>query len=63
MNDELVTAVAKAIYNTHWRRPTPHWDTASRDVKEWVRKQAVSAIRAETQYRLEYPDEPHDLDE
>ena len=41
-----IEAVARAIYETHWRRPAPRWDEASDDVRDWVRKQALSAINA-----------------
>ncbi len=40
-----IEAVAKAIYETHWRRPSG-WDEASEDVRDWVSAQALSAINA-----------------
>jgi|GraSoiStandDraft_46_1057282.scaffolds.fasta_scaffold365520_3 hypothetical protein len=46
MNNELIEQVARAIYRTHWRAPTPVWENASEDVRNWVRKQAQSAIEA-----------------
>jgi hypothetical protein len=57
MTDDLIQSVAKSIYNTHWRGPASHWDTASHDLKEWVRKQAISAIKAYDDYRSEHPEE------
>jgi hypothetical protein len=39
-----IEAVAQAIYATHRRRSAPDWDSASEDVKNWVRAQAMSAI-------------------
>jgi len=44
MSDKLIEQVARAIYRTHWRAPSPVWENASDDVKDWVRKQAMSAI-------------------
>lgn len=44
MVDDMLEAVAKAIYMTHWREGCPIWDNASENVKQWVRKQAEAAI-------------------
>jgi hypothetical protein len=41
---ELIEALARAIYSTHWKPPAPEWAMASDNVKEWVRAQARSAI-------------------
>jgi hypothetical protein len=41
-----IEAVATAIYSTHWRAPSPPWSEASEEVRDWVRKQALSAINA-----------------
>ena len=51
MNDKLIERVAQAIYRTHWRAPSPVWESASDRVKEWVREQAVSAIEAAQEVR------------
>lgn len=45
MIEPLLDTVAEAIYNTHWRERGPTWRDASADVKDFVRKQAVEAIR------------------
>ena len=45
MSAEIET-VAMAIYSTHWRAPSPTWDEASEEVRDWVRKQALSAMNA-----------------
>ncbi len=41
-----IDQVAKAIYATHWRKPSPDWEEASEAVRDWVRAQALSAINA-----------------
>jgi hypothetical protein len=44
--DQKIDAVAQAIYETHWRRPSPRWNEASEAARDWVRRQAVNAIEA-----------------
>lgn len=39
-----IEAIARRIYYTHWREPMPPWENASENVRDWVRKQAESAI-------------------
>jgi hypothetical protein len=46
MTEPLVDQVAQAIYETHWREPSPAWSDTSDEVRDWVRKQAWSAINA-----------------
>jgi len=46
MLDALRDTIAEAIYNAHWKEKNPLWVDASDNVKEFVRKQAVEAIRA-----------------
>lgn len=46
MLEPLLDTIAEAIYNAHWREKSPLWLDASDDVKAFVRKQAVEAIRA-----------------
>jgi len=41
-----IEQAAKAIYATHWRKPSPDWEEASEAVRDWVRAQALSAINA-----------------
>ena len=41
-----IDQVAKAIYATHWRKPSPDWEEASEEVRDWVSAQALSAINA-----------------
>ena len=49
-DEQLIEGMAEAIYQTHWRAregsntPTPTWAAASEEVREWVRKQARSAL-------------------
>ena len=38
--------VARAIYRTRWQASTPAWDSASDNVRAWVRVQATAAIEA-----------------
>jgi len=46
MSDPILEVVAEAIYNTHWRETSPLWRDTSTGVKDFVRKQALEAIRA-----------------
>lgn len=46
MSEEEIEAVAKAIYRTHLRPPSPAWENTSDAVRAWVRKQAASALGA-----------------
>ncbi len=57
MSESLLDTVARAIYRTHWRAPSPVWEATSDDVRDWVRKQAVSALEAYNAYRAEHPEE------
>jgi hypothetical protein len=41
---QLIERVARTIYETHWRSPSPSWEQTSDEVREWVRAQALSAI-------------------
>lgn len=41
---ELIELVARAVYSTHWRKPSPEWNETSEQVRDWVRAQALSAI-------------------
>ena len=51
-----IEAMAEAIYNTHWREPSPVWVNVSDDVKKWVVAQAEAALNAsEAQRRLRRP--------
>jgi len=34
-----------AAYYTHWREPSPIWENASDDVKDWIRAQVTNVIR------------------
>jgi hypothetical protein len=42
--DQLVDELAQAIYATHWRQPSPSWANTSEEIRNWVRKQARSAL-------------------
>lgn len=42
----LIDNVARAIYTTHWRAPSPVWENASQNVRNWVRAQAWNAVVA-----------------
>lgn len=62
MTESHVDAVAKAIYMTHWKqqrsgRYPPHWIDTSEEVKEFVRKQAQSALAAWEEWRILNPSE------
>jgi len=46
MSNRLIEQVARAIYRTHWRAPSPVWESTSENVRNWVREQARSAIEA-----------------
>jgi hypothetical protein len=50
--DHLIDVVARAIYRTHWRAPSPTWDNASASVRDWVKAQARAAIEAVNAERL-----------
>ena len=41
-----VDQVARAIYETHWRPPSPRWDEVSEEIRDWVTAQAEAAIDA-----------------
>jgi hypothetical protein len=42
----LLDPVARAMYATHWRSPSPSWDETSDEVRDWMRAMAWSAINA-----------------
>ena len=42
--EELIEGLARAIYQTHWRAPSPEWDAASENVRDWVRAQARTGL-------------------
>ena len=42
--EHLTEDVARAIYSAHRRAPSPSWEQASDDVREWVRVQARAAL-------------------
>jgi hypothetical protein len=44
----ILERVARAIYTANWRPSAPEWAVASRDVRDWVFRQARAAL-AETQ--------------
>lgn len=44
--DKMVDIAAKALYMTHWREPSPVWESASDNVKDWCRDQALEVIVA-----------------
>ena len=41
-----IETMARAIYMTHWRAPSPTWDNAGEEVQAWVRAQAMAAWAA-----------------
>jgi hypothetical protein len=49
-----IEAMAQAIYMTHWREPSPVWQAASENVKDWVRAQALAAMNAQYAMWCEY---------
>lgn len=58
MNPRLVNRVAEAIYNTHWGLQTsggypPCWVDLPPTTKEFLRKQAIEAIR---EYERPHPE-------
>ncbi len=42
--EQVVEGVARAIYSAHWRPPSPEWEQASENVRNWVRVQAREAL-------------------
>jgi hypothetical protein len=44
IKETIKNEVAKAIYQTHWREPSPTWENADTEVREWVSKQAENAL-------------------
>jgi hypothetical protein len=42
--EQVVEGVARAIYSAHWGPPSPGWDQASDNVRDWVRVQAREAL-------------------
>ncbi len=43
-DEQVVDGVARAIYLAHWRPPSPEWEQASENVRNWVRVQAREAL-------------------
>jgi hypothetical protein len=43
--EQVVEDVARAIYSAHWRPPSPQWEQASDNVRDWARVQAHEALR------------------
>jgi hypothetical protein len=42
--EQVVDGVARAIYSAHLRPPSPKWEQASANVRDWVRIQAREAL-------------------
>ncbi len=42
--EQVVEGLARAIYSTHWRHPSPEWEHASDNVRDWVRAQAREGL-------------------
>jgi hypothetical protein len=53
-DDRVVEAIAKAIYDTHWKPPSPIWDSTSETVRAWVKAQAVEALRAAERLNVKF---------
>ena len=43
-DEQVVDGVARAIYLAHWRPPSPEWEQASDNVRDWVRLQAREGL-------------------
>ncbi len=42
--EHVIEGVARAIYSAHWRHPSPEWEHASDNVRDWVRAQAREGL-------------------
>ena len=43
--EQVVEGIARAIYSAHRRPPSPEWEHASENIRDWVRVQAREALR------------------
>ena len=43
-DEQVVEGLARTIYSAHWRPPSPEWEQASENVRNWVRVQAREAL-------------------
>jgi hypothetical protein len=42
--EQIIEGLARAIYMTHWRQPSPIWENASDGSRNWSRAQAREAL-------------------
>ncbi len=42
--EQVLEGLASAIYSAHWRPPSPEWEHASDNVRDWARAQAREGL-------------------
>ncbi len=42
--EQVIEGLARAIYSAHWRPPSPEWEYATDNLRDWVRAQAREGL-------------------
>ena len=42
--EQVIDGLARALYMTHWRAPSPTWENAREEFRDWSRAQARAGL-------------------